>query len=151
MRFTLVDRRLFIRKTAIATAAAYLLLPLTAFRTDVPAAICLGALVVLHIFVLGIYLYRVRVSELDPDLRSLVARVAALVVVVYLLYAVSGLGAGASTSTMFLQATAASVLHAVVLGLLMTRMDYTPPQRSVPSRSTEAVSVAEAVVTAEGN
>ena len=149
MNFTLVDRKLFFRKTAIATAAAYLLLPLTAFRTDVPAAIYLGALVVLHIFVLGIYLYRVRVSELDPDMRSLIARVVALVVVVYLLYAVSGLGAGASTVSMLVQATAASVLHAVVLGLLMTRIDYTARRQSSPPRSSDVASAAEAAGTAK--
>ncbi len=128
MRVELADSTLFIQKTVTVFVASFALLPLVGFKSDIPAMLYVVSLVVLHLFVLAIYLYRVRVRELDPDARSVIARLLAVAVVVYLLFAVSSFEEGAPRSTLALQMLGLSVLHTVMLALLMVRVRY--PERS---------------------
>ena len=123
MQLRLVEPRLFLRKTASVFVLAFVLIPLVGMRSELPALLYAGTLVLLHIFVLVIYLYRVRFRELDPDWRSLSARVLALVAVTYLLSAVSRFEAGSPLSQLMLQMLGLSVLHTVMLALLMVRVE----------------------------
>ena len=134
MRLILLDRRLFVRKTATVILATVALIPLASLKSGMPLGLYLGSLVVLHLFVLALYVYRVRFRELDPDWRSLAARVLAIGFVLYLLAAVEGFDAADSRRTMLLQAALAAGLHTFVLALLMVRVSYGPPEpTAVPS------------------
>ncbi len=124
LRVELTDSALFITKTVTVFAVSFALLPLVDLKSDIPAMLYVVSLVVLHLFVLAIYLYRVRVRELDPDARSVVARLLAVAVVVYLLFAVSSFEEGAPLSTLALQMLGLSVLHTAMLALLMVRVRY---------------------------
>ena len=123
MRLRLSEPRLFVIKTVSVFALAFALVPLLAMKQELSAQLYAGSLVVLHVFVLGVYFYRVRFRELDPDARSLIARVLALVVVVYLLSAVSAFDQEAPLTTLALQMLGISILHMAVLLLLMVRVE----------------------------
>lgn len=129
MRARLVDARLFVVKTVSVFVLSLALVPLVALKQELPVLLYAGGLVVLHIFVVGIYVYRVRFRDLDPDWRSLVARVLALAVVTYLLFAGSSFAPDASLVTLTMQMVAVSVLHTLVLVLLMVRIE---PRRASP-------------------
>lgn len=125
MQLRLTDSRLFVRKTVSVFVLALALVPLVSLKTDLPASLYVGGLALLHVFVVAVYFYRVRVRELDPDWRSLTIRLLALVFVVYMLYALSSFEAGASLSSLTWQMIVLSVLHTAALLLLMVRVDYT--------------------------
>jgi RsiW-degrading membrane proteinase PrsW (M82 family) len=116
--------RLFLRKTAVTLMATFALLPLISLKSDLPALAYLIGLVVLHIAVLVVYVYRVRFRDLDGDLRSLGARVFALAVVTYLLFALSSFSADATRGELMLQLLLVMVLHTVLLLLLMVRVRF---------------------------
>ncbi len=122
LRFVLSDSGLFVKKTVAVFVLSFALIPLVDVKGELPALLYAGALVILHVFVMGIYLYRVRFRELDADVRSLLARVLALVVVTYLLFAVSSFEEGSRLSTLALQMLGLSALHTVMLVLLMGRV-----------------------------
>jgi low temperature requirement protein LtrA len=128
MRLRLVQPRLFAIKTASVFLLALALVPLLAMKQTLPAQLYTGALVALHIVILGLYLYRVRFRELDPDRRSLFARVLALVVVSYMLSAASSFEEGVSLGGLTWQMLGVSVLHTAVLALLMVRVETGAPQ-----------------------
>lgn len=133
MRLSLTDPRLFAVKTATTVAAAFLLLPLAQFKSDIPSLAYLVGLVVLHVFVLGVYVYRVRVRELDGDVRALVARVVALGVVIYLLLVFSKIDADAGNATVVRNITMVTVLHTVIVALLMVRVGEAPGTSRPPT------------------
>ena len=118
----LLDRTLFVRKTISVFAASFVLLPLLEFRSAVPALLYALGLVVLHVIVLIIYLYRVPVRQLASSWRGVAVRVLALAVVLYLLVLLSSFDEDASRTTLALQLFAVAVLHAVVLLLISARL-----------------------------
>lgn len=122
MRLSMTSWPLFIKKTVAVFALSLLVVPLVGMKGGFPATAYLGGLVVLHVFVLAIYFYRIRFRELDHDLRSLIARVAALVFVGYLLLVVSDFDESTPRSTLVIQMLVVSVLHTAVLLLLMVRI-----------------------------
>lgn len=121
MQFVLSDPRLFLVKTTSVFALSFALVPLLQWKDDLPALAFTGSLVVLHIFVLGIYLYRVRFRDLDPDRRSLFARALGLVITVYLLSATSTFDADSSIPRLAAQMLGVSLVHMLILALLMVR------------------------------
>jgi hypothetical protein len=123
---------LFLKKTAAVFVLAFALVPLLEAKGRLPASAYVGGLVALHIFVLAVYLYRVRFRDLDMDLRSLAARVVALLVVTYLLAVVSGFEAGMPRGQLVVQMLAVCVLHTAILVLLMTRVER--PARALLGR-----------------
>jgi len=125
---------LFIKKTVAVFALSLLVVPLVGLKGGFPATVYLVGLVALHLFVLGIYFYRIRIRELDHDYRSLVARVAALVFVGYLLVAVSDFDDSTPRSTLLVQMLVVSLLHTAVLVLLMLRISR-PDLSSAAPRS----------------
>ena len=128
MRARLIEPRLFLVKTASVFLLSLALVPLVAMKQQLPAMLYAGGLVILHIFVLAAYLYRVRFGDLDPDRRSLVARIVALAVVSYLLFAASVFEPGTPIWPMTVQMLGVSVLHTAVLVLLMVRIERTDEQ-----------------------
>lgn len=122
-RLSLTEPRLFAIKTASVFLLAFMLLPLVSVKDGMPATLYAGGLVALHVVILGIYFYRVRLRDLDADRRSLVARVFALVVMTYLLMVVSRFDPESSISTLALQMLAVSVVHMAVLLLFMVRVE----------------------------
>jgi len=136
VQIRLVQPRLFFRKTAVTGAATFALLPLISLKSDIPALAYLIGLVLLHIVVLGLYVYRVSFRDLDGDFRSLVARVLALGVVTYLLLAFSSFQADASRAELFAQLVFVGLLHTIMLLLLMVRVrlggDMPPEASALP-------------------
>lgn len=121
MRFVLSNPRLFMVKTGSVFVLSFALVPLLQWKDDLPALLYTGSLVALHVFILGIYLYRVRFRDLDPDRRSLVARVLGLAITVYLLSATSAFDADSSIAQLALQMLGVSLVHMLILALLMVR------------------------------
>jgi len=121
MRFVLLNPRLFFLKAASVFVLSFALVPLMQWKADIPALIYTAALVGLHIFILGIYLYRVRFRDLDPDRRSLIARILGLTITTYLLSATSAFDSDSSIGRLAVQMLAVSLVHMVILALLMVR------------------------------
>jgi hypothetical protein len=142
VRITMTDWPLFLKKTAAVFGLSLLLVPLVELKGGVPAMVYVVGLVALHVFVLGIYFYRIRFRELDPDVRSLLARVGALAFMIYLLAVASDFDQSTSMSTLVLQMAGVSLLHTVVLALLMLRIQYakrlTPPPASLAEEAVES-------------
>lgn len=121
--FRLLEPRLFLWKASSVLLLSLLLFPILTYRDGIPATLYAGALVVLHVAILGIYLYRVRFRELDPDMRALTLRVLALIVVSYLLVVVSKFDPDGPRSTLALQLLAITAFHAILLALVMIRVE----------------------------
>jgi tellurite resistance protein TehA-like permease len=124
LRVVMTDWGLFWKKTLAVFGLSLLVIPLVELRGGLPAIAYMVGLVVLHAFVLVIYFYRIRFRELDPDTRSLIARIGALAVMVYLLTAVTDFQESTPMSTLVLQMLGVSLLHTVVLALLMLRLEH---------------------------
>lgn len=122
VRIELLDRTLFIRKTIAVFAASFLLLPLLELRSAVPALLYVAALVVLHIIVLIVYVFRVPMRELATSWRGLAARILGLAVVSYLLVLFSRFEDDASRAALAAQLLMVAILHAIVLLLLSARL-----------------------------
>lgn len=115
---------------------SFALIPLLQWKSDLPAMAYAGSIVVLHIFILGIYLFRVKFRDLDPDRRSLIARILGLVITSYLLSTTSSFSAESSTTQLALQMLGVSLVHMVILALLMVRI-----VRPTPAEPVEVASV----------
>ena len=122
-RFLLLEPRLFLWKAAGVLVLSAALFPVLSVRDGLPATAYAGSLVVLHIAILGIYLYRVRFRDLDPDARALALRVLALVVVSYLLVVVSRFDPAGPKSTLAMQLLAITAFYAILLALVMIRVE----------------------------
>lgn len=122
LRLSVDDPRLLSIKIVTEFAAAFALLPLISEKARFPSLLYVGFLLVLHLVVLVAYVYRVRFRELNPDWRSLVARLVAVAVVVYFLVLVSDFQDGQSVARIAWTLLVISVLHAVVTTLLMLRV-----------------------------
>lgn len=132
VRFAIVDPRLLLWKSASVFALSFALLPLVALKSDVPAIAYAGSLVALHVVIVAIYLYRVRFRELDPDRRSLIARVGGLVLTSYLLIAASKFGAESSFAVLAAQMFVLAAAHLLMLLLMMVRVELAPAGERAP-------------------
>lgn len=122
MRFVLSDPRLFIVKTATVFLLSFALIPLLGWKDDIPALVYTGSMVGLHVVILAVYFYRVKFRDLDPDRRSLIARILGLAITTYLLSATSSFNPESSTTQLALQMLAVSMIHMGILALLMVRI-----------------------------
>jgi hypothetical protein len=95
-------------------------------KDGIPATLYTASLVVLHVAILGIYLYRVRFRDLDPDARALALRVLALIVVAYMLVIVSRFDPDGPRATLAMQLLAITAFHAILLALVMIRVEPHP-------------------------
>jgi hypothetical protein len=135
MRFVLSNPKLFVTKTAMVFVLSFALIPLLQGKSDLPAMAYAGSMVVLHVFILAVYLYRVKFRDLDPDRRSLVARILGLGITTYLLSMTSSFNADSSTIRLSLQMLAVSVVHMGILALLMVRVVRVAPEPVEPVTS----------------
>ena len=122
-RLVLLDPILFAKKTALVFAASYLLIPLIAEKADMPVWIYASLLVLIHVGVLIIYLYRVKLRSLDMDRISLGARVLGLGFTTWLLFAVSGWQDREDLVKLSWQMLALCAVHTVLLALLMVAVE----------------------------
>ncbi|MDA0352667.1 MAG: hypothetical protein O3A10_10725 [Chloroflexi bacterium] len=121
--FRLLEPRLFLWKAASVLLLSAALFPVLSLKDGIPATAYALSLVVLHVAILGIYLYRVKFRELDPDARALALRVLALIVVSYLLVIVSRFDPDGPRSTLATQLLAITAFHAILLALVMIRIE----------------------------
>ncbi|MBT5775533.1 MAG: hypothetical protein HOH95_14295 [Dehalococcoidia bacterium] len=117
------EPRLFLIKALSVLVLSYALLPILAVKSSVPAYFYVSLMIVIHILVLAIYVYRVRFRELDASYRSLIARLIALAVVTYLLVVVSRFEDDASWAMLAFQMLGVTVFHAILLALIMFRLE----------------------------
>jgi len=133
-RWILLDPWLFARKTILVVLGSYALIPLIAAKSTLPRYLYVSSLIAIHVAVLGVYLYRVRFRSLDPDRRSLGARVLGLVVMIWLLSVVSSWQDRVHLGVLAAQMLVMCLVHTLVLALLMVaceRREYTA-HRGVP-------------------
>lgn len=123
-RCQLLQPRLFIAKTILVWAASFAFIPLIdANETGrISALVYAAILVVLHVLFLIIYFWRVRFRELDPNWRSLVARIMGLLASVYLLYLVAG-HLSTNLGTLSLELLGLCLVHTFILLLLTIRIN----------------------------
>lgn len=138
MRFALSNPRLFLTKTLMVFALSFALIPLLQWKSDLPAMAYAGSMVVLHVFILGVYLFRVKFRDLDPDRRSLIARILGLAITSYLLSTTSSFSAESSTGRLALQMLGVSLVHMAILALLMVRV--VPGALAEPAEPAEVAS-----------
>ena len=124
-RCMLPQPRLFQYKLAFTVVLSYALLPLTLFKSRLPSITYISFIIGIHVIVLFVYFWRVYVCGLDPDWRSLLARLAALALVIGLLFLI----ADESPEDWWLAAWLALLccVHGLVLALLMVKVEARHP------------------------
>eukprot|EP01062_Namystynia_karyoxenos_P010899 TRINITY_DN13892_c0_g1_i1.p1 TRINITY_DN13892_c0_g1~~TRINITY_DN13892_c0_g1_i1.p1 ORF type:complete len:206 (+),score=76.00 TRINITY_DN13892_c0_g1_i1:76-618(+) len=132
VRFALsyAERRLFLQKCALVIIVTFALFPLVRMKSSIPKLTFTLFLVGLHVVVLIVYLYRVKFRALDPDWRSVAARVLALLLMIGLLFLVARNERG-SDLVLALEMLGLCCIHTVVLLLLMVRVRYKDPPEDV--------------------
>ena len=128
-RLVLLDPMLFAKKTALVFVASYLLIPLLAEKGAMPAWVYASLLVVIHVGVLGVYLYRVRFRSLDFDRYSLGARILGLALTTLLLFAVSGWQDHSDLAKLSWQMLVLCAVHTILLVFLMVAVERTDQDR----------------------
>ena len=118
-RLVLLKPELFLRKVVLVFVASYMLLPLLAYKNSLPGALYVSLLILIHVGVLFLYLYRVTFRDLDVDRLSLGGRILGLVVVTWLLTVVSGWQDRTHIGILAIQMLVLCLVHTVMLALLM--------------------------------
>jgi hypothetical protein len=94
-RLVLQQPRLFAQKCAMVIGASIALIPLLLIQSSLPGALYASLLVVIHVAVLVVYLWRVSYFSLDPNRTALAMRTLGLGFSIWLL-SVAGGSAGKS-------------------------------------------------------
>jgi len=139
--------------------ARYALIPLVMMKTELPSMIYTSFLVLLHIFVLvvgrqystfsldhlrwQVYIYKVNFRALDPDWKSLSARVLALVLTSYLLYIAARKKGDKDTPTKYredllqvcIEMFLICIIHTIILVLLVVRIRYPHAYKHIAQNS----------------
>ena len=118
-RLVLLKPELFLRKVMLVFVASYALLPLLAYKNSLPGALYVSLLILIHVGVLFLYLYRVTFQDLDVDRLSLGGRILGLVVVTWLLTVVSGWQDRTHIGVLAIQMLVLCLVHTIMLALLM--------------------------------
>ncbi|KAJ1638135.1 hypothetical protein T492DRAFT_1140196 [Pavlovales sp. CCMP2436] len=116
------DWPLFLKKSLFVVVLSYSLVPLIAFKHKLPAAMFALGLVVLHVLILVVYLWRVRIRQLDPDWRAFGARLMAIGVASYLLDLATKLEGGTDVLQLCANMAVLCAAHCLVLALLTVRV-----------------------------
>lgn len=122
-QLVLLRPRLFLKKCAIVVAASAALIPLLAQKAALPGYLYVALLLVIHVGVLVVYLWRVAFCQLDPNWRILGLRILGLVVSMWLLSVVGSPSDEVDLIGVALQMILLCVLHAVVLLFLMVAIE----------------------------
>jgi phosphatidylserine synthase len=118
---SLMNRRLFFQKLASLLIAVALLFPLVYFRLRLPSLIYVIALLVLHLYVVYLYLHRVSWNELLRHRTALAGRVVAVLFFGYILTVLKFSGAPGVVLSNLSVATAAHVAILVALMVKITK------------------------------
>ena len=122
-RLVLLDPRLFVKKAVLVVAGSYALIPLLASKSTMSAGLYVALLLLIHVGVLVVYCWRVKLRSLDMERVSLGARVLGLLVVTWLLSAVSGWQDHDNLWKLSAQMLVLCVVHTVALALLMVAVE----------------------------
>jgi len=115
---------LFMKKVVLVVAGSFFLLPLIMYKSKLSGIVFAICLILIHVVVLVVYLYKVKFRELDVDRSSLGGRLLGLIVTIWLLTVVSGWTEGTSSIIMLgLQMVVLSFVHASVLAFLMVAVE----------------------------
>jgi len=115
---------LFMKKVMLVVAGSFSLLPLIMYKSKLSGIVFAICLILIHVVVLVVYLYKVKFRELDVDRSSLGGRLLGLTVTIWLLTVVSGWTEGTSSIIMLeLQMVVLSIVHASVLAFLMVAVE----------------------------
>ena len=118
-RLVLLTPALFVRKMVLVVLASYALLPLLAYKSSLPGALYVSLLIIIHVGVLVLYLYRVTFRDLDADRASLGGRILGLAFAIWLLTVVSGWQDRTHMGILAAQMLVLCLVHTLVLALLM--------------------------------
>lgn len=125
-RLVLLKPALFVRKILLVVLASYALLPLIAYKSNIPGALYVSLLIIIHVGVLVLYLYRVTFRDLDVDRLSLGGRILGLAVVTWLLTVVSGWQDRKHIGILAAQMLVLCLVHTLMLALLMVAVEDEP-------------------------
>lgn len=121
MKFQLTDRKLFVRKLALLVTTTLLLAPLIYYKLNIPAALFIGGLLVLHAAFLYLYFARVPWRRLWQRKGEFVLRVAGVSFFIYLL---SLIKFGGSPDLIILKLILATGAHiAILAGVMVVRVE----------------------------
>lgn len=126
-RLVLLKPTLFLRKVVLVVLASYALLPLLAYKSSIPGALYVSLLIVIHVGVLFLYLYKVAFRKLDVDRLSLGGRILGLCVVTWLLTVVSGWQDRKHIGVLAAQMLVLCLVHTIMLALLMVAVEEEKP------------------------
>ena len=110
-------------KAVLVVVGSYALIPLLASESMLPAWLYLTLLLIIHVIVLIIYCYKVRLRDLGADRVSLGVRVLGLLVVTWMLSAVSSWQDHDNLLKLGLQMLVLCGVHTIALALLMVAME----------------------------
>jgi len=115
---------LFLKKAALVVSGSFSLLPLIMYKSKLSGIVYATCLILIHVVVLAVYLYKVKFRELDVDRSSLGGRLLGLTVTIWLLTVVSRWTEGTSSIIILgLQMVVVSIVHASVLSFLMVAVE----------------------------
>ncbi|KAG8463905.1 hypothetical protein KFE25_000073 [Diacronema lutheri] len=140
------DWRLFLKKSLFVVVLSYALVPLIAFKQSIPAALFTVGLVVLHVLILVVYVYRVRIRQLDPDWRAFSARIVAIGFALWLLDLATKLEGGKDVAKLCANMLVLCAAHCFVLALLTVRVVRAAEQPLLPLSAVPAASASEPLV-----
>lgn len=116
MKFRLLDRKLFMQKLAALVITTALLAPLIYYKLNVPAAVFVGGLLVLHIAVFYLYFGRLPWRRLLKHKGEFVIRAAG---VLFFLYLLSLIKFGGNPSLILVKLLLATGVHIAILTAVM--------------------------------
>jgi hypothetical protein len=126
-KLVLLKPALFVRKVILVVLASYALLPLLAYKSSLPGALYVSLLILIHIGVLGLYLYKVTFRDLDVDRISLGGRILGLALMIWLLAVVAGWEDRTHMGVLAVEMLVLCLVHTLVLALLMVAVEEAEP------------------------
>ena len=115
-RLSLLQRKVFVKKLLLLCLATLLLLPLIYYKLSIPATIYLVALIIIHLVFLFLYLFKVEWRKLTLNKTTFTLRLVAVIFFAYLLAILKFVG---DPLFITINITAAFVIHALILLMLM--------------------------------
>lgn len=119
-RFILIDKKLFVRKLVMLLGFSAGIIPLLLYKNYFGAALYVILLLLLHLYFLVVYLWRVRWKELLNNKLGFVIRAAAILFFTYLL---SLLRSGEEIASVIVFLCISVSIHIALLLLLMVRVE----------------------------
>lgn len=119
-RFIIIDKQLFIRKFVMLVAFSAGLIPLILYKNEVGTLLYVGALLVLHAYVLAVYLWRVSWRAFLKSKRQFAIR---LLGILFFSWLLSLLRSGESIGSIVGFLCISAFLHVMLLLLFMVKVE----------------------------